>query len=187
MKSIGKRIEELRKLESLSRPELGRRMAKAIGRDTPFSGEVVRLYEKGTHKPGHDARTALAKVFKRTEAYIEFGDEGATKIQQQETGPSYTASALEALSPQEQIMLHLFSGLFKLQRRKLVDEMYALYLANQITRKELGHKPLRGISDAEIEAEFGGVPAPQPKPQPKKKRDGGRDPGGAMSDYTEDP
>lgn len=48
-------------------------MAHAIGREKPYSGELVRLYEEGTNLPRNEARKALAEAFKVTEAYIEFG------------------------------------------------------------------------------------------------------------------
>lgn len=184
MESIGQRISTLRKREQWSRPELGRRMAVAIAREKPFSGELIRQYEADVVKPGGPARGALAIVFKRSEAWLEFGD-GPQKVR----SPigAYEIPRTGDPSAQEQILLHLFAGLFKLQKRAVINEMYALYLANEVTRKELGQKPLHGISDAQIEAAFGNVPAPHAKKKPKKKHNGGRDPGAAMSDYTEDP
>lgn len=53
-------------------------MALAIDREKPFTGEVIRKYETGVNEPGNDARKALAIVFKKTERYIEFGDEKKT-------------------------------------------------------------------------------------------------------------
>lgn len=73
MDTIGQRIARLRKLKGWSRPELGRQMAKAIARKKPFSGELIRLYEEGENEPGKEARRALAAVFGKDEAYIEFG------------------------------------------------------------------------------------------------------------------
>lgn len=73
VETIGKRIERLRNAKGWSRPELGRQMATAIGKPKPFSGEMIRLYEQGENRPGVEARTALAKVFGKTDAYIEFG------------------------------------------------------------------------------------------------------------------
>lgn len=182
METIGKRIERLRKLGGWSRPELGRRMAAAVGRAKPFSGEVIRLYEADKHKPGKAARKALAEVFKRDEAYIEFGDD-AQKVRQPQG--SYSVEKPVAHSAQEEIVLHLFAGLFKLQRRELIDEMRALYQANQITRKELGQNPLHGVSNAQIDAAFGSTPKPLRKTHPKKKHNGERDPGAAMGDYLD--
>lgn len=48
-------------------------MAKAIGRREVYSGEVVRLYETEKNRPGHEAKKALAIVFDKPEAYIEYG------------------------------------------------------------------------------------------------------------------
>lgn len=78
MESIGERIIRLRKQAEWSRPELGRQMAKAIAREKSFTGELVRKYETGENEPSNDARKALAIVFKKTERYIEFGDEKKT-------------------------------------------------------------------------------------------------------------
>jgi len=75
METIGQRIARLRKLAELSRPELGRQMAKAIDRPKAFTGELIRKYEADENEPGNDARQALAAVFHKTPAYIEFGDD----------------------------------------------------------------------------------------------------------------
>lgn len=74
METVGKRIERLRKGAGWSRPELGRIMAEKIGRDDPFTGELIRQYELDHTEPPKDARQGLAKAFGRTEAYILFGD-----------------------------------------------------------------------------------------------------------------
>ncbi len=74
MDTIGKRIATLRKLKGWSRPELGRQMAAAVGKDRPFTGELVRLYETGANNPGNEARRALSLVFGKTETFIEFGE-----------------------------------------------------------------------------------------------------------------
>lgn len=49
-------------------------MAAAVGREKPFTGELIRLYEEDINQPGTEARSALAKVFARSESYIEFGE-----------------------------------------------------------------------------------------------------------------
>ena len=77
MESIGGRINRLRVAKGWSLAELGRRMAKAIHREAPFTGETIRQYEAGQNDPGKAARTALAVVFDKSESYIEFGkDDG---------------------------------------------------------------------------------------------------------------
>jgi transcriptional regulator with XRE-family HTH domain len=73
--SIGDRILRLRNSKGWSRPELGREMAKAEGRKKDYSGEAVRRWEENLSRPGVEARAALAKLFDRTESYIEFGDQ----------------------------------------------------------------------------------------------------------------
>jgi hypothetical protein len=87
------------------------------------------------------------------------------------------------LSGKAEILVHLFSGLFSHQQRELINDMHALFQANQITRKELGQKPLRGVSDAQIESSFGHVPLKQE--HKKRPRTPGREPGTAMDDFLE--
>lgn len=60
-------------MADLSQVNLGKAMAQAIGRSDPYSAEAVRRYEKELDSPGKEARRALAKVFGKTEQYIEFG------------------------------------------------------------------------------------------------------------------
>ena len=53
-------------------------MGAAINRDA-FSGEAIRRYELGLDRPGADALSALAKIFDKTEAYIEYGSNHVRK------------------------------------------------------------------------------------------------------------
>lgn len=73
METIGQRITRLRNAKDWSRPELGRHMATAIGKDKPFSGEAIRRYENDIDRPGRAALAALTKVFNRDGAFIEYG------------------------------------------------------------------------------------------------------------------
>lgn len=66
-------------------------MAAAIGRQDPFTGETVRLYEEDANRPSVEARAALAKVFERSEIYIEFG----VMPEVREPSATYSAEALE--------------------------------------------------------------------------------------------
>lgn len=75
MESMGDRIRRLRESKDWSYRRLGREMGAAIGAGE-FSGEAVRRYEIGKNRPGKDARRALAKVFGKTEQYIEWGASG---------------------------------------------------------------------------------------------------------------
>lgn len=79
METVGKRIERLRKGMGWSRPALGRVMAERIGRDKPFTGELIRQYELDRTDPPKDAREGLALAFGRPEAYILYGDTKPTK------------------------------------------------------------------------------------------------------------
>lgn len=172
METIGQRITRLRIGKGWSRPELGRKMAEAIHRAKPFTGEVVRLYEDNKHVPGKNARAALALVFGKSEQYILFG-ESQPKAREELAAYSVGGKGeAKALSARQEILLDLFDGLFSLQQRDLIDEMRALFDANQITRKELGHKLLRGVSNATVAAAFGPVPHPaKEKHHSHKKKD----------------
>lgn len=98
METIGKRIARLRTAKGWKRPELGRQMAQVIDRATPFSGEVIRLYEEDINEPGADARRALALVFDRSEMYIEFGatETGSSTASTTARQPAATYNVSEA-------------------------------------------------------------------------------------------
>lgn len=190
VETIGKRIERLRIAKGWSRPELGRRMAAAMGRAKPFSGEVVRLYETDGNAPGKDARKALAAVFERDEAYIMFGGSpNRARRQRDHEKAEEPAADYKAHDPKEEIALILFRGLVELQQRELITEMRALFDANQLIRQQMGGKPLRGVSNQDVERAFGSVPAPTKKPHRthgKKHNGGPRDSSAAMGDYLDD-
>lgn len=152
-------------------------MAQALGRKNPFSGEVVRLYEDDQNRPGKDARRALSMVFEKSEAYIEFGDTAqARKLE------SPAADYAVAKDAREEILLHLYRGLFSLQQAHLIQGLRALFDANQVTRKELGQQQLRGVSDADVERAFGKVPVISKAARRKK----GRELGDAMGDFLDE-
>lgn len=184
METIGKRIERLRIAKGWSRPELGRRMAVALERKTPFSGELVRLYEIGKNAPGKDARRALAAVFDKTEAYMEFGDTGQTKHRAEETPAQYEV----ARTAKDELALYLFHSLIEQQQREVIKELRAFFDANQAIRKQMGGKQLRGVNDADVERAFGEAPHLRKPHAHKKKHNGkpGRDSSAAMGDYLDD-
>lgn len=158
-------------------------MAKALSREKPFSGEVVRLYEEDKNRPGPQARRALAKVFEKDEAYIEFG-ESRPAVRQEQAHYDISDDA-RARDAKEEILLLLYRGLFSLQQTKLLQNLRAAFDANQITRKELGQKPLRGVSDQQVREAFGDAPFHRLKRNGKKKPSK-RDLGDAMGDFLED-
>lgn len=84
-----------------------------------------------------------------------------------EPGADYAVE--EELPLKEQILLQLYRGLFSHQQLELVGELRALFQANQIVRKELGQKPLRGVSNEAVEKAFGKVP-PTAKAKKAAKR-----------------
>lgn len=152
----------------MSQPEL----ARAAGIKQPTVSNIESDRNKGS---GHVAQ--LAAALKCSAHWLATGKGNKEVGAALEPGP-------EQLSAREQIVLHLFSGLFSHQQRGLIDEMHALFQANQITRRELGQKPLRGVSDAQIEGSFGQAPKSGGKP-PKRKSLPRREPGTAMDDFLE--
>jgi transcriptional regulator with XRE-family HTH domain len=74
METPGQRIARLRKDRGWTPAELGVRMAEAIERPRPYSRQQINNYEDGVSSLRPDAVKALAIVFKRTEAYILYGD-----------------------------------------------------------------------------------------------------------------
>lgn len=97
----------------------------------------------------------------------------------------YHVQVSEDLLPaKEQIMLHLFRGLFLLQQQRLVTGLRALFDANQITRKELGQKPLNGVSDEQVRAAYGDIPLPRHVGRKINKPK--RELGDAMGDFLGD-
>lgn len=178
---MGQRITRLRHAKGWKRPELGRRMAKAIGRPKPYTGEQIRRYEIDKDRPPPAARKALALVFDRSEQYIEFGDTTQHQVRQAEP-PPYTGDPDHAQNAREGILLHLYRGLFSLQQERLIVGLRALFHANQITRRELGQKPLRGVSDEQVRKAFGDAPFHRMKKIERQSRD----PGTAMDDFWDE-
>ena len=111
--SIADRILRLRNSKGWSRPELARQMAKAAGlpADQAFTGEAVRRWEENISKPSRDTRAALAKLFDKSESYIEFGSQPqqAGTVREPATAPYGVseealeiARAFDQLHPQAQ-------------------------------------------------------------------------------------
>jgi transcriptional regulator with XRE-family HTH domain len=130
--TIGQRITRLRNAKGWSRAELGRRMAKAVGRDKPFAGESVRRYEEGIDKPRRDGRLALAKVFDRSEQYIEFGE--SARQEAREPSPTYGVD----VAPEVERLIRAFSWLMEDERDALLKEIEAKAVTNKAIAKQLG-------------------------------------------------
>lgn len=171
----------------LDAKELARRITRAIDEaDPPVTSAAIATECKvtaqavnGWRKTGRVSKRYLPKIAAMTGTNpLYFLDES---ISDKDSRAAPAQPAL--LSARQDMMLLLFNGLFSHQQRELIVKMQALFHANEITRKELGHRPLRGVSDGQIEAAFGNVPPPgkkKPKPAPP-----GRDPSAAMDDYPE--
>lgn len=86
------------------------------------------------------------------------------------TSNAKPSDRLPDLKPREEIMLLLFQGLFSHQQREAIEELRALFHANQIMRKELGQGTLKGVSNEQVRAAFKDVPAPTQKHPPKAKK-----------------
>jgi transcriptional regulator with XRE-family HTH domain len=79
METLGKRIQRLREAKEWSLARLGREMAEKIGRETPYTGELIRKYEMDASQPPREAIKALALVFEKDETYISYGDSKRSK------------------------------------------------------------------------------------------------------------
>lgn len=139
-------------------------MASALKRPKPFSGEVVRLYEEDQNRPGKEARRALALALGVEESYIEFGTGQTHKAEQR--------AASYAIAPQsaaEEMILELFRGLTREQQRELVIETKATVDANREIQSRFIGRPIRTVSNEDVAAAFGPLPAPA-KPATKRRR-----------------
>lgn len=158
-------------------------MAEAIGRAKPYTGESVRQYEDNKISPRGPAAKALAAVFKITESQLLFG-EPAHQVQQESVHYVVDSEGKRRqLTAKEDMLLDFFAGLFSLQQRETIDHLRALFDANQVTRKELGQRPLRGVSNEAVRAAFGDIPTPAAKKHPSRPPHHKRKAG----DYTDDP
>lgn len=134
---------------------------------------VDRWFDKGEPKPAQ--LFLIADKWKVSVRWLATGD-GSMLPSQPQSSPS-------DITAREEILLHLYRGLFTLQQARLVQGLRALFDANQITRKELGQKALRGVSDEEVERAFGKVPLGTrkgPKGGPRRQL------GDAMGDFLDE-
>lgn len=132
-------------------------MAKAINKKNAFSGELIRLYEEDINRPSPETRGALAKVFERSEVYMEFGITPG-----EPTAPSVEFTADEqalvaryrAADPRWQLSLRLLAAL------AVEDQLAVATDVNIVVARILGMKPkdLRYPSDAEVAAKLGPAP-----------------------------
>ena len=155
----------------MGQPEL----AKAAGIKQPTLSNI----ETGRNK-GSAYAAQLAAALKCSAYWLATGR--GTK--EPEAGAEQHAADYGVLSAREEMLVHLFRGLFSLQQRRLIVNLQAAFDANQITRRELGQKPLNGVSDAQIEAAFGAAPFPA---KLKKRATAKREPGTAMDDFLGEP
>lgn len=183
VETVGKRIARLRNSKGWTRPELGRQMGTALSRKA-FSGEMVRLYEEGTNRPGKEARRALAQVFDRPESYIEFGD--PTHAKQPKSASKAAPDEAVAQNAREKMILLLFRGLTPEQQRELILKTNAQVVGNREIQARFLNKPLRTFSNEEVEAAVGKVPSPVKHKKRHSSHKPGREPGDAMGDFLND-
>lgn len=162
MESIHKRIRRLREAKKKTQQQLA---------------DAVEVTYQSVQEWEREGGTAPSR--KRQKAVADFL--GVT-VHELVTGEP--AAGIE-IAPREEILLHLYRGLFDLQQKRLISGLRALFDANQITRKELGQKPLRGVSDDQVRAAFGDAPFHQGK-RTKRKPAEPRDPGDALGDFLDD-
>lgn len=140
-------------------------MAAAIDRKKPFTGELIRLYELDENRPPPDARRALAKVFDKTESYIEFGD---SKQEAREPAPSYAAG----LAPDVDRLIRAYTWLMDEERDALLKELEAKAETNKQIAKRLGPRFKFASDERVLEAlkRGGDFPPGSKKKQTAKRR-----------------
>lgn len=170
--SLKERVDLILKEQTLKPVEL----AKAAG----VTKGLVSQWQKGDRQSmGYDAATRLSRKYGYAVKWLINGE------------PPKTAGKSEAISPEdlsakEGILLYLYRGLFSLQQERLIVSLRALFEANQITRKELDQKPLRGVSDEDVRKAFGDAPFLRMKRVERKRRSPNRDLGDAMGDFLDE-
>jgi transcriptional regulator with XRE-family HTH domain len=170
--SIHKRIKKLRELKGLSQEAL----AELVG----IKYQSVQEWEReGGTAPSRKRQEKVAKALGVSVAELISGTPAA-----REPDAAYHVEAV-ARDGKEEILLHLYRGLFSLQQERLMASLRALFHANQVTRKELGQKPLKGVSDEQVRDAFGDAPFHRIKRLERKKLPP-RQPGSAMDDFLED-
>ena len=172
MATFGERVRERRLELKMGQPDLAR--AAGIRQST------VSNIESGRNK-GSKYIAELAAALKCSAHWLATG--------KGDKAPGTAApDPREALSAREQIVLYLFNGLVPDQQREHIEHMKATFETNQALARQMGGKPLRFVSNAAIEANFGSVD--QLRLQRGKyqvKRSKRREPGTALDDFLEDP
>lgn len=136
----------------------------AIAKSLEVSKQTVDQW-MANGRPTPETIFRIADKWRLNPRWLAIGDgEMSSKTLRQQVAV-YSVTEGE-LSPKEEILLQLYRGLFSHQQLELIGELRALFQANQIVRKELGQKTLRGVSNQAVEDAFGKVP---PTPRPVKK------------------
>jgi transcriptional regulator with XRE-family HTH domain len=159
VESIHKRIKRLREAKGLSQE----RLAKLVGVAYQSVQEWER--ERGT-APQRKRQAAVAVALGVTVHELMTGQQ-----------PS-----LLTLNPKEELVLEMFRELTPEQQREQVNYIRALYHANVVTGG-ITKKPLRTISNEDVERAFGKVPIQARARPAKKPSKSQRGPGAAMDDF----
>lgn len=163
METIGQRIQRLMEAQRppWNRPRL-RSELKKHGLD--LTVESIRQYTVGMIQPGREVRAALAKAFRVSEGYIEFGDV-APAVQQ----PLQLYSVEPTLQSR---LLAAFDSLLPDQQLKFLGEMEAMVQTNQVFAQRLVSK-LQYKPDEEVAKRIQPAPPllePQKVDKTKKKQ-----------------
>jgi transcriptional regulator with XRE-family HTH domain len=174
MATFGERVRERRMELGMKQPEL----ARAAGIRQPTISNI----ESGRNK-GSAYVAQLAVALKCSAHWL------ATGKGKKEVGEQPAPDPRDALSAREQIVLYLFNGLVPDQQREHIEAMKATFETNQALARQMGGKPLRFVSNAAIEANFGSVTQLQEtrKKYAAKKPRAKREPGTAMDDFLDGP
>lgn len=84
-----------------------------------------------------------------------------------------SAAQQRPLSTREEIAIELFAGLTNLQQKEQIKALRALYDANRLIREQFMDRPLRNVSNEEVEKAFGPVPGPASRKRPQPRRRSG--------------
>lgn len=162
MENPGDMIKRLRNGKGWTRPELGRQMAKALGRAKPFTGELIRLYETHKNRPGKPARKALAVLFGKSEQQIEFGEVNHASASSAPQQPSID-------SPEVIRLALAFGWLTKRQKAELLKDVESKAATNKAIHKELGAREFEFKQDEEVARHLKPLPPAHPLRRTKRR------------------
>lgn len=179
VESIHQRIKRLRAAAGLSQQELAKRISERSGKAITY--QSVQEWEKeGGTAPSRKRQADAASVLGVSVQELMTGE---GRHVAREPGAEY--QDLE-LAPREETFIRLYRQLMPAQQVDFMVKLAALSMANEISRRQIEGKPLRGVADEKIEAAFGKVSALERKKIKKAVAKYRRALGDAMGDYLDE-